>query len=418
MLLSSHTILAAIHIDAPDEIVYSSQTSEANYEPAFLVAADVNNEAAPQDSVSGAYIIEPPTSSSTSEVEGTVRGLLTLFAPKERTAEDAIARESSKDEGSIGYFTCLTGCQVPGWYDVEADTPDAGAELLEDSSLQKCQVCETTDTALVRHLQQTVKQTGRSRRLQSALLNYTMHAIIHPIANECPIQGNYGDTYDRANLFQSVGYNVEILGQPIKEIDMVETNPYIAENINAENNPGIRNTMKLHIWRQIKHPIAVLTTFTSLVQYALTDKFDDLLNNDDLKGYYILHPDGTVDTDFLIVKPSIEEFDALVQAYIHTPYGPHTGWGNNGITDMSLGGFLAYYFASDAGYVQLDRCKYANNLDSECMTQYPITDDIVAFKGYEKVCGNPKVSLICAVYLMRYFFSSNLVSLVWLLYYF
>jgi hypothetical protein len=62
----------------------------------------------------------------------------------------------------------------------------------------------------------------------------------------------------------------------------------------------------------------------------LTDKFDDLLNNDDLKGYYILHPDGTVDTDLLIVKPSLEEFDALVYAYIHTPYGPHTGWGNNG----------------------------------------------------------------------------------------
>jgi hypothetical protein len=61
---------------------------------------------------------------------------------------------------------------------------------------------------------------------------------------------------------------------------------------------------------------------------------------------------------------------------------------------MSLGGFLAYYFASDAGYVQLDRCKYANNLDSECMAQYPTTDDIVAFKGYEKTCGNPKVSLI------------------------
>jgi len=55
---------------------------------------------------------------------------------------------------------------------------------------------------------------------------------------------------------------------------------------------------------------------------------------------------------------------------------------------MGISGFLSNYFSNDEGYVQLDRCIYANNVDNECLEAVDISEVKVA-KEYDKVCDQP-----------------------------
>lgn len=222
------------------------------------------------------------------------------------------------------------------------------------------------------------------------------HALVHPMANYCPVEGTGGELYDRTQLFKSQNYNVEILGHPITDIDLKETNPYIADNI--ELDVGIRDSMKLQIWTLTSHPIAILMDFNTILQKPLDEDIDSLLEDPALKGYYIRSvPDATsnesgVDTGFLIIKPSLQEFDNIVNSYINTPFDPIYGWNGEGhhkfVGGMGISGFLSYYFSKDEGYVQLNRCIYANNVDDECLETVDISEVKVA-KDYEKVCGDP-----------------------------
>jgi hypothetical protein len=77
--------------------------------------------------------------------------------------------------------------------------------------------------------------------------------------------------------------NVEILGHPITDIDLKETNPYIADNI--EFDVGIRHSMKLQIWSL--NPVAILMDFDTILQKPLDEDIDSLLDDPALKGYYI-----------------------------------------------------------------------------------------------------------------------------------
>lgn len=222
------------------------------------------------------------------------------------------------------------------------------------------------------------------------------HALVHPMANFCPVQGTSGELYDRTKLFQSQNYNVEILGHPITDIDLKETNPYIADNI--ELDVGIRDSMKLQIWTLTSHPIAILMDLDTILQKPLDENIDSLLEDPALKGYYIrsvpdaISNESGVDTGFLIIKPSLQEFDNIVNSYINTPFDPISGWNGEGhhrfVGGMGISGFLSYYFSKDEGYVQLNRCIYANNVDDECLETVDISEVIVA-KDYEKVCGDP-----------------------------
>ena len=217
------------------------------------------------------------------------------------------------------------------------------------------------------------------------------------MAVSCPISGSGGDLYDRAKLFQSQSYNVEILGQPIIDTDLDATNPYIKNNI--ETDVGIRDSMKLHIWTLTAHPIAVLMDFNSVLLKPLDTDIDALLGDPNMKGYYIKSPpDATtgaagVDTGFLIVKPSVEEFTNIVNAYLNTPFNPTTGWNGEGhhnfVGGMGISGFLSYYFSKYPGYMELDRCIYASNIDDECLARVDFSE-VKCAKGYEKHCGDPK----------------------------
>ena len=185
-------------------------------------------------------------------------------------------------------------------------------------------------------------------------------------------------------------------GQPIIDTELYETNPYIAENIALD--VGIRDSMKLQIFNLVDHPIAVLLGFDTIFQQDMEEELNALLANPQLKGYYIRSPkdknsgEAGVDTNFLAVKPSAEEFSRIVSTYINTPYYPETGWNGEGHNNfeggMGINGFLSYYFSKHPEeYVELDRCIFANNLDDECIERVPDFSVVKSSKDYKKVCG-------------------------------
>ena len=222
------------------------------------------------------------------------------------------------------------------------------------------------------------------------------------MANTCPIEGTSGEMYDRTQLFQSQEYNVELLGHPIVDTMLYDTQPYIVENI--ESDVGIRDSMKLNIWKMISHPVAVLMAFDTIQLNPITDEIDMLLADPTLKGYYISTPPDPstggqgVDTSFLIVKPSVEEFNTIISGYVNTPFDPVSGWNGQGYHNfkggMGISGYLAYYFANNPAYQELDRCRYGFNADDVCVAELAdIGDDFGVVNNaisYENVCGDPK----------------------------
>lgn len=217
------------------------------------------------------------------------------------------------------------------------------------------------------------------------------------MATECPLQGSNGETYNRVKLFQSQSYLVEIKGHPIRDSELQSTNRYIAEHIPED--VGIRDSAKLHIWTMILHPVVVLLDFETVLQKPIDQEIDELLADDNRKGIYILTaPDKNtgeagVDTGFLIIKPSLDETDRIINAYLNTPFDPTTGWDGQGHHNfkggMGISGFLSYYFANDPGYEQRDRCVYAHNADDRCLANTSLTE-AKSLKIDGTVCGSPR----------------------------
>ena len=217
------------------------------------------------------------------------------------------------------------------------------------------------------------------------------------MAVECPLQGTSGETYDRVKLLQSENYVVEILGHPITDDDFAITNQYIKDNI--QNDVGIRDSTKLQVWTMTLHPVVVLMDYNSVLQKPMDEEIDFLLADESLKGLYILAPPDEntgkagVDTGFLIIKPSLKEFDRIVSMYIKTPFDPETGWNGFGYHqykgDMGISGFLNWYFHNDQGYLELDRCIYAHDADEDCLGRVPFSE-AKHLKMYDRVCGKAR----------------------------
>ncbi len=217
------------------------------------------------------------------------------------------------------------------------------------------------------------------------------------MATECPLEGIYGENYDRVKLLQSLGYFVEILGHPITEHDLNINNSYISDNIATD--VGIRDSVKLQIWTMTLHPVVILMDYDMILQKPIDQDIDLLLADDNLKGMYIRSaPDANsgsagVDTGFLVVKPSLDEFDKIVSTFISTKFDASEGWNGEGHLgfkgDMGVNGFLSWYFSKDSGYIELDRCQYAHDADEECLSKTPLTE-AKGLKIHETICGNPR----------------------------
>ena len=226
------------------------------------------------------------------------------------------------------------------------------------------------------------------------------HAIVHPAAVECPIQGiSETSSFDRVKLHQSLNYKVDILGHPFTVSNVCSGNKeYICANI-QNCGVGVRESTILHLWTSTSHPIVILVDYNTVLQQPLDQEIDLLLADESLKGFYIKTPpdatsgDAGVDTGFMVIKPSEEEFENIKNAYINTPFNPTTGWNGQGRHNfmgcLGISSFLSYYFSNDDGYVELDRCTFAHSADEDCLAKQSFSSCKGA-KMYDKVCGNPR----------------------------
>ena len=127
-------------------------------------------------------------------------------------------------------------------------------------------------------------------------------------------------------LTRLVGYRIEIVGQPITNDHLIDHQDYINDNI--EDDVGIRDSTKLHIFRLVEHPVVILFDYDTLLQAPIDNLINALVGNPEVKGYYVRTPscDGNgnsvVDTGFMVIKPSMEEFNNIREGYINTPYDP------------------------------------------------------------------------------------------------
>jgi len=160
-------------------------------------------------------------------------------------------------------------------------------------------------------------------------------------------------------MLKDMGFRVEIVGQPITNTILIE-NGHAHINEKIENDVGIRDSTKLHVFRLVEHPVAVLFDYDKVFKYRVFDVIQSLREEETIKGYYVRTPtcdsagSSLVDTGFMLIKPSMEEFNNIVNTYLNTPYDPTTGWNGEGHHQcdgrLGLPGFLSYYFSKTPGY--------------------------------------------------------------------
>lgn len=221
----------------------------------------------------------------------------------------------------------------------------------------------------------------------SCLLFQSRYAIVNPNGVTCPGPG--GGLYDRVSMLKDMGYRVEIHGQPITNNHLLDhDHTYINDHI--ESDVGIRDSTKLHAFAFVQHPIMVMYDYESIFQYRIFDVIKSLEVNPDLKGYYVrtspcdANGSTLVDTSFMIIKPSLEEYNNIRNAYLNTPYDPETGWNGEGHNQcggkLGLDGFLSYYFSITPGYQELDRCTFSFTADDACIEQNVKEDATIALE--------------------------------------
>ncbi len=120
--------------------------------------------------------------------------------------------ESTAPENTTAYAVTITSCPEVYYEAPASEITDPGADIYEASAIIKSEVCDATGTTT---------GTARERGLQETNIfeDYTMYAIVHPEAVNCPNAD--GTTYNRVKLLQDQGYYVEILGQPLTNVSLL-----------------------------------------------------------------------------------------------------------------------------------------------------------------------------------------------------
>jgi len=404
-LVSDESPCTTLFPDDVEEVVEDPGTAESAYpgmdEPDFDITTEDYFSDVDIADLDEVFILAPQDNDNNVVIDIDIaeRNLITSFEPQIYDPIEADANASTNDSNTVAYIVPLVGC--PDSYEPPVDgtsEPAVSSDLYEASAVLKCSVCETTEAA------QTARRLGETRKLadlgdlpSAAEMEYSMHALIHPMATECPISEGSDVTYDRVKLLKSLNYRVEILGHPITETKLFEANQiHIKDNI--ESDIGIRDTIKLHAWSMTTHRVVVLMDYETMIDQPIDAEIDMLLASDSIGMYLHSKPDETtgaagVDTGFMIIKPSEDEFNNIVDSYLNTPYDPVSGWDGQGYNNfkggLGLSGFLAYYFANHSGYVPIDRCTYAHTADEDCLGTLPFQNR-KATTMLKDVCGNPR----------------------------
>ena len=214
----------------------------------------------------------------------------------------------------------------------------------------------------------------------------TLHAFVHSSATVC--SGPNSEPYDLVASLQGMGYSVKIMDEAVYT-DQILGNEYVPNNI--ANDVGIEDLLSLHAHAMTEYRAVVLVEPRTLMLEPVDEILDTFLSSN-RKAMFSLDSDGNVDTGFMIIKPSQDEFDRITDAYRTTTYDLTAGWSGSGIGVGHLGakGILSYYYlvlgVLDAPSFQIDHCKYANRIDDDC-SEMTYGDISVAIVPEE--CGSP-----------------------------
>mmetsp|Transcript_8467 Transcript_8467/g.23723 ORF Transcript_8467/g.23723 Transcript_8467/m.23723 type:complete len:549 (+) Transcript_8467:178-1824(+) len=237
--------------------------------------------------------------------------------------------------------------------------------------------------------------------------NHTFYAIVHPLARICSDEGR--GEYDRVEVLQSLGYRVEVKGEPLGIEDI--SDPYLSANV--ESDVGIRDLMKLHAYTLTRHKVVVLIDFNTMLLQPLDGVVDDLMASPARAAFAmdyatLLPANGLnhgANMGLFLLKPSFASFNELIELYKTTSYDPMLGWNSQGVAgfDGSMGtsGLLTHYYRSKP-FIELDKCIYNNdasnphsddgfcrNGDAHCDDcRFTITNKIEAGR-FSSMCGKP-----------------------------
>ena len=109
---------------------------------------------------------------------------------------------------------------------------------------------------------------------------------------------------------------------------------------------------------------------------------------DDVAAYTLDPETGAIDTSMLVLKPSMETYEAVLDEYYNTPF-TENGWDDTGTHDLGPGGIMKLVLDDTdlPDGIELDRCIYSNNADAMCNTA-PY-DEVVGYNLSNDICGQP-----------------------------
>jgi hypothetical protein len=260
---------------------------------------------------------------------------------------------------------------------------------------------ELHDAALM--LQASIHKNSARNPASSSAYDYEMVALVHKHVEQCEGGAN------RTEMLRNLGYRVEVVREPINQLDM--KNQYLKNHAPKNNGgrTGIREMIRLYAFKLVEYKIAVLVDTTTWVLNAPDAIFDVLLNGARNHSWVESNPDhivketfypngktevsdplpseleimytrdysamkqGSWDTgvslSFLPVRPNLRTFRQLIKTFQTTDYNHDWGWDRKGYVNyagsMTTKGLLTYYFNElmPDRRLELHRCIYNNMAD-------------------------------------------------------
>merc|ERR1740136_399494 len=299
----------------------------------------------------------------------------------------------------VGFVVIFTDCpeDAPSPGDDDTDPVASAGSFVDRAAVTKHVIaCAIPSMPSTSATDPAGSSSGTSRTLSGSAspASSAMYALIHPDAVICI--GPNGEEYDRATLLQNLGYWVKIWDSPVDENSLYDQ-PYIADHI--EDDVGLKDLMKLQALKLDDHEFVVIIDKDFVLKNPLDPVFDELRESDDIAAF-VRDPDtGAISTDMLVMKPSVDTYNDLIDTFKTVPFTGTGGWGDSGIGTqpggMGTSGLLDYFMSDPEPDTdpnphtgtELDRCKYANNADENCNTT-PF-EDIVGFSMTDDLCGQP-----------------------------
>jgi len=252
-------------------------------------------------------------------------------------------------------------------------------------------------------LQASIHQSSVRNPNSQSSYDYEMVALVHKGVEQCEGGAN------RTLMLLNLGYRVEVVREPINQVDIKNKYLKIHAPRNNGGRAGMKEMIRLYVFKLVEYEIAVLVDTTTWVLRPLDATFDMMLNGPSNHSWLEKHedhivrenfyPNGTIyrqDTlpseidimytrdysamtqgswntgislNFLPVRPNLQIFHKLINTFQNTEYDAKWGWEHKGYAkftgSMMTKGLLTYFYNEKMPdqKLELHRCIYNNMAD-------------------------------------------------------